>query len=63
MQPQTIKADLPSAHDVKTCLQNEFVDHLNKLKAKITVSHVEMPNNFDSSPVSEPHRVSLAKSR
>ena len=57
-----IKADLPSAHDVKTCLQNEFVNHLNKLKAKITVSHVEMPNKFDDS-LPKPRRVSLVKSR
>ena len=56
-----IKADLPSAHDVKTCLQNEFVNHLNKLKAKITVSHAEMPNKFDDS-LPKPRRVSLVKS-
>ncbi|KAH9013977.1 hypothetical protein EDB85DRAFT_1843349, partial [Lactarius pseudohatsudake] len=35
MRPQTIKADLPSAHDVKVCLQNEFVRHLDELKATV----------------------------
>ncbi|KAF8336705.1 hypothetical protein F5887DRAFT_891161, partial [Amanita rubescens] len=62
MRPQTIKADLPSAHDVKTCLQNECVDYLNKLKAKITVSHLVTPDNLDNS-LFKPHRVSLVKSQ
>ncbi|KAM6489238.1 hypothetical protein JOM56_015408 [Amanita muscaria] len=38
MRPQTIKADLPSAYDVKICLQNEFVRYLNELKATVAVS-------------------------
>ena len=63
MRPQTIKADLPSAHDVKICLQNEFVDHLNKLKATIMVSRVATPNNFDNSPSNPRASESLAKSR
>lgn len=37
MRPRTLKADLPSAHDVKTKLHNEFVEYLNALKEKFTV--------------------------
>jgi hypothetical protein len=42
MRPQTMKADLPTAYGVKMCLLNEFVDHLNELKATITVSPVQL---------------------
>ncbi|KAF8696454.1 hypothetical protein AX14_001593 [Amanita brunnescens Koide BX004] len=35
MRPHTIKSDLPSDHEVRKCLQNEFARHLNELKAKI----------------------------
>ena len=40
MRPQTVKADLPSDHDVRVCLQNQFVEYMNQLKSTIVVSLV-----------------------
>ncbi|KAF8337832.1 hypothetical protein F5887DRAFT_890332 [Amanita rubescens] len=37
MRPQTIKADLPNAYNVKTCLHNEFATYMKELKGTISV--------------------------
>lgn len=38
MRPKSTTLDLPSSHDVKTLLHNEFVKHMAKLKEEIMVS-------------------------
>jgi hypothetical protein len=40
MRPKSTTLDLPSSHDVKICIHNEFVKHMAQLKADITVSHI-----------------------
>lgn len=38
MCPRTLKADLPSAYDVKVYIEKQFMTQISKLKAAITVS-------------------------
>jgi hypothetical protein len=40
MRPQTIKADLPNAYNVKMCLSDEFAMYVKELKATISVGPV-----------------------
>ena len=39
MRPNTIKADLPTAHDVTLYIHNAFINHLQVLKEEIQVIH------------------------
>ena len=41
-----MKSELPSDHEVRKCLQNEFARHLNELKAKITVSSLSVSYDY-----------------
>jgi hypothetical protein len=38
MRPKSTTLDLPSSHDVKVYIHNEFVKHMAELKQEITVS-------------------------
>ena len=39
MRPKTTRKDLPSRHDIKVYIHNEFVRWLNTLKTEILVSN------------------------
>src|SRR5271155_3529317 len=41
MRPRSTISDLPSTHDVKVHLHNEFVKHIKSLKAAITISKLQ----------------------
>jgi hypothetical protein len=38
MRPKSMDSDLPSSHDLKVHLHNEFVKHMKELKEEIKVS-------------------------
>ncbi|KAF8958256.1 hypothetical protein BDZ97DRAFT_1668770, partial [Flammula alnicola] len=45
MRPKSTTSDLPSSHDVKVHLHNEFVKHMKKLKEEIIVSNFPLQKN------------------
>jgi hypothetical protein len=49
MRPKSTDSDLPSSHDIKVHLHNEFVKHMKELKEEIKVSFFSLQNarNFN----------------